>query len=764
MDPRVAWIQPEQKGPANTAWMQIWETSQRIRNSSSHHYCFNSVAGVKGKLTCSLHKDKSSLANTFSSAVDGTGGVTSPCLPTPPCSYRLVEVRGSGGGDVGRLQTTSSVSSLSPSSVLSSSGEPPSFIRTKGVGSSNNIFNVNDNSGDNHNCNCYVHYSPYHAVPHLHHHHHHSRCKRENKASTYGINYLLSCCDCANFHQPQFMNPWAKKKYNIGLQGLHEEILDFVDFISPSPEETAMRIELVKKVKAIIKGLWPSAEVQIFGSLRTELFLPVSDVDLVVFGQWERPPLQQLEQAVQKHSASKPYSIKVIKVLDRATVPIIKLIDQESDLKVDICFNVNSAVDAAEFIKDCLKENPLLRPLILVLKQFLLQRDMIEVFRGGIGSYTLVLMAISFLQMRPRSDSGKSENLGMLLIEFFELYGRHFNYMKTGIRFNKTCSSYVAKEEIMKVMTNGYRPSMLCIEDPLIPGNDVGRSSYGAMTVKQAFDYAYTVLSHAVFPPASSFPNKGFDSTLGRIIKITQEVIDYRDCIKRKWGDNVHLELPHNDGKNTGVVYQNAGNGIEAQNKLRESESPHNQPSPLSISSSLELSSESSASSMSSLSGSDLDSDTPPSTTPNVHQLNILLAPPMAPLTPVPPALTGAVLMTANNLAGIPIRGTNFAVPPVQIRQVRLEGPSLKVASYMPPPAVPPPSPSPMPSPHLLLKQQNGQKYPMKGINTQNSCHNPLVVGGMKQPVNNRGPHQYNRNSWKRRKHVKDYIPVNLSR
>lgn len=26
------------------------------------------------------------------------------------------------------------------------------------------------------------------------------------------------------------------------------------------------------------------------------------------------------------------------------------------------------------------------------------------------------------------------------------------------------------KQEIMKAMTSGYRPSMLCIEDPLLPG------------------------------------------------------------------------------------------------------------------------------------------------------------------------------------------------------------------------------------------------------------------------------------------------------
>ncbi len=28
----------------------------------------------------------------------------------------------------------------------------------------------------------------------------------------------------------------------------------------------------------------------------------------------------------------------------------------------------------------------------------------------------------------------------------------------------------MAKEDIMKAMSNGYRPSMLCIEDPLLPG------------------------------------------------------------------------------------------------------------------------------------------------------------------------------------------------------------------------------------------------------------------------------------------------------
>lgn len=46
------------------------------------------------------------------------------------------------------------------------------------------------------------------------------------------------------------------------------------------------------------------------------IFAP-SDIDLVVFGKWERPPLQELEQALRKHNVAESRSIKV---LDKATV------------------------------------------------------------------------------------------------------------------------------------------------------------------------------------------------------------------------------------------------------------------------------------------------------------------------------------------------------------------------------------------------------------------------------------------------------------
>lgn len=50
------------------------------------------------------------------------------------------------------------------------------------------------------------------------------------------------------------------------------------------------------------------------------LSLLPSDIDLVVFGKWERPPLQLLEQALRKHNVAEPCSIKV---LDKATVSVV---------------------------------------------------------------------------------------------------------------------------------------------------------------------------------------------------------------------------------------------------------------------------------------------------------------------------------------------------------------------------------------------------------------------------------------------------------
>ncbi|KFM69393.1 DNA polymerase sigma, partial [Stegodyphus mimosarum] len=230
-----------------------------------------------------------------------------------------------------------------------------------------------------------------------------------------------------------------------------------------------------------------------------------------------------LEKALLENNIAEAHSIKV---LDKASVPIVKLTDAKTDTKIDISFNMNNGVKSANLIRDFMHTYPVLPKLVLVLKQFLLQRDLNEVFMGGISSYSLILLTISFLQ---HLKNFSENNLGSLLIMFFELYGRHFNYRNTGISI-KNGGAYFMKDEYLNSMTDGNRPSILCIEDPLLPGNDIGRSSYGALNVKTAFEYAYKVLSEAVRPSNSCVVRE--HSILGRIIRITDEVIEYRKWIQ----------------------------------------------------------------------------------------------------------------------------------------------------------------------------------------------------------------------------------------
>ncbi|KAG8437752.1 hypothetical protein GDO86_008454 [Hymenochirus boettgeri] len=543
MDPRIAWFQPEQLGPSNSLWMQIWETTQGLRNLYFNH--------------------------------------NSPASPTHSGS-----------------SNSSSVSEAS--NMFRDSGAAPN---TQPLGEQGDFLPLETTNNNN---NQLLSHNPV-AWSKGHDYNNRNKRKRDNKASTFGLNYsLLQNSDRSNVAVSYNGTPWKTKNYSEEVIGLHEEIIDFYKYMSPRPEEEKMRMEVVNRIEEVIKELWPNADVQIFGSFKTGLYLPTSDIDLVVFGKWENLPLWTLEEALRKHNVADENSVKV---LDKATVPIIKLTDSFTEVKVDISFNVQNGVKAAQLIRDFVKKYPVLPYLVLVLKQFLLQRDLNEVFTGGIGSYSLFLMAVSFLQLHSREDACSPDaNYGVLLIEFFELYGRHFNYVKTGIRI-KDGGSYVAKDEVQKSMLDGYRPSMLYIEDPLQPGNDVGRSSYGAMQVKQAFDYAYVVLSHAVSPIAKFYPNNEFESILGRIIRVTQEVVNYREWISKQWGqqtklgpiNNANEDAQNLDKCNNNISEQNM-NPSQTKNKISETLCKH------SSNSSGPLSSSSSALS----SSSDVDSDGTP--------------------------------------------------------------------------------------------------------------------------------------------------------
>lgn len=127
-----------------------------------------------------------------------------------------------------------------------------------------------------------------------------------------------------------------------------------------------------------------------------------------------------------------------------------------------------------------------MRTLLLIIKFFLHQNNLNETYTGGIGSYALALMVVSFIQLRyvphqyrcqsPTSKirreyrhAGDATDYGSMLIEFLELYGRSFNYSLYGISLENG-GYYYKKEE--------QWGTSLTLIDPHDRDNDVGKSSF----------------------------------------------------------------------------------------------------------------------------------------------------------------------------------------------------------------------------------------------------------------------------------------------
>lgn len=298
-----------------------------------------------------------------------------------------------------------------------------------------------------------------------------------------------------------------------------------------------------------------------FGSQATGLFLPSSDIDLVLLipedntskaagtsskqddvesqkarekremEEWDatassssRSPLVVLGEALRKHWID---DLSYLEIIENTRIPIVKFTHAPTNLSVDICLNQETGTKAAELVRRFGDAMPPLRPLTFVLKYFMAARGLNEPYTGGVGSFLLQMMIVSFLQHREREEfhaSGSESilNLGALLLEFFELYGVDFNYVTTGISIRND-GSYFPKGA--KNRRENYwqpaRPFSLALENPFETDMDVGKSSFRIQLVQRSFEVAFRVLMSHVSEPALP-PKAG--SILASILLPTDEM------------------------------------------------------------------------------------------------------------------------------------------------------------------------------------------------------------------------------------------------
>ncbi|KAI8870676.1 Nucleotidyltransferase, partial [Ramicandelaber brevisporus] len=289
-------------------------------------------------------------------------------------------------------------------------------------------------------------------------------------------------------------------------QILHNEVRMFAEYIQPTAEEHLVRELVVERIKRSVQSIWGNGAVaRAFGSYATKMYLPAGDIDIcVVFSD---PSMTSSKPAVQRalnrlaSELRKQGVPKELMVIGKARVPIIKLTERITGIKIDISMSSLTGLQCIPLVLQYAHgEFPDgLQPLVMAIKHFLAMRKMNEVFTGGLGSYATILLAVSMLQMHPLLQSGRikaSNNLGVLLLEFFELYGQRFNYERVGVCVNHGGSYF---DKLQAGFGNDKQADMLCIRDPLDSTNDVARSTFGMHKVRRAFEQAYNILTTVMY-------------------------------------------------------------------------------------------------------------------------------------------------------------------------------------------------------------------------------------------------------------------------
>jgi Nucleotidyltransferase domain len=228
-----------------------------------------------------------------------------------------------------------------------------------------------------------------------------------------------------------------------GLQTrLTEDILRFLTATGMQHRKLDSTRDLaVERITRLVNAVWPRAQVKLYGSHVTSLCLPSSDLDFVIClpAVHKNAPAvapgalegrNAINESSQKLLARKlkgeswidPRSMKLI---ERTVVPVIKVATKDTrarTIHLDISFDSpeHHGLEAVVMVKQILDELPMIRPLVLILKQFLLDRALLTAYTGGLSSYCLFLMVARYLQEQPSSWG----DCGSLLMGFLDFYGK----------------------------------------------------------------------------------------------------------------------------------------------------------------------------------------------------------------------------------------------------------------------------------------------------------------------------------------------------
>ena len=341
-----------------------------------------------------------------------------------------------------------------------------------------------------------------------------------------------------------WMPPSGYPPYTNFFLRLHQEIIDFERFVSLTEFEQRARESFLHKLNGVCKTLWPESKVVPFGSYYTGLSLPSSDIDVSVIsvpvdgdGLAEVGCLRKLANSLLEQQ-----QVSFIELRETAKIPILRIRDRYPPYcEIDININIDSPQATSKFVlRNAVEVYSAFRPLVMLIKCFLYQRNLADTFTGGIGSYLLSIMVLAFLQQHQLTEQPRLNeltSLGHLLFDFFNFYAREFRVDREGLsvrrggsRFPKSSRGFTSN-----LMNRRSLPSSesLCIESPLEPQTDIGNKVFQWKMVRSSFMQARQFLVDSI---QTYNPDNSMESYISPILinhshqmfdrSISEEILD----------------------------------------------------------------------------------------------------------------------------------------------------------------------------------------------------------------------------------------------
>lgn len=306
---------------------------------------------------------------------------------------------------------------------------------------------------------------------------------------------------------------------------LQDELKAYEDYMSLNSLDQEAAKLLISDVTSTVNIIYPSKRLEVIGSYSTGLANRLSDIDFnLSFPEYEKDPLQRGPSPSRRKarrdgtralfriehvfgSARRKNQYQEIELI-RARVPIVKAVHRMTHTKIELQ-TLASQTSSREYVATYLAEFPTLRTLYHVIRSALHIRHLTNVWKGGLGSYSIFMMLVNAL----KHASGKfaSDDLAnhfLYVLEFYadaDLYKNGFSpdpprqILKRGGKMS-------ADEKIARLqdpMLRGIdilkpykrqKPYLLFLQDPANPVNDLGAKAYGIKHVQYLFGHYYRSL------------------------------------------------------------------------------------------------------------------------------------------------------------------------------------------------------------------------------------------------------------------------------